>query len=283
MASRTPKYLFLLLVLGCCTGGLLLILSITLANNAWWIWPAPLLALLPPITLGFIVQRSNKKYLAACNILATTFSIGGITLYITLFPSAQPIINTTIYLLAGFFLLIATCFLIWKYAHILLQPISILLCTEGCVIFYRWGRIQVLHWNNITTLWQTTTYTRLVCQDGTRFTIEHHWPNASATRSIIANKVVRRIRLRTMEQLEVGQAVPFGPYTLSQQGITVGSTTWTWGNIHECEYMNNSVALIAHDHTRIAHFPTTRLPNIAVFVAMVNTIAREHLTVPSTL
>ena len=231
-----------------------------------------------PLFFGYVMQLMGKKCLVSFNMFAALIVLCVMTLYANISHKGYTSVDPYLYLLDGFFLQTLAIFSLWRCYQALKHPLAMLLCTEGCIVVYQWGRIQTLRWDSVTAVWNTPLSTRFACKNGTKLTITHHWPKAVVAREIICGKVLRHIRLHAMEKFEAGATVPFGSCTLSQRGIFDGVQTFPWDNIYECEYMDNGVALIGKDKSRLAHVSTTNLPNIAVFVALVNSIAHDPTT-----
>jgi hypothetical protein len=276
--SSIKVLLALFLGFFCSALGLYLIIHTTVVSAIWWTWPWTLATASIPLLFGHFIHVIGKKHLFFLNTLAVILSLCAVTLYTTLSQRGVTSIDPNLYLLDGSFLLVFAAFLFWRCHQALSQPLTLLLCTEGCIVIYQWKRIQVLHWDNVTSVWNTPLSTRYLCKNGKNFTIAHHWPNAIMAREILSGKVLRHIRLQATEMFASGAIIPFGACALSQKGISDGVQMFPWNNIRECEYMDNGVALIGKDTSRLAHFSMTDLPNIAVFVALVNTIAHEHIT-----
>jgi hypothetical protein len=270
----------LALVCGLCFASLGLYLDIhtTLLHQNWTIWLWTFLASCFPLTIWYSAQTRGKRSLVLFNACAVVISLCIITLYKVFFSSFNEIIDPSLSLLDGLCLQGLGYLLCWRYYKFITQPRSILLCTEGCFVAYPWNRVHILHWQNVTDLWTTPLKTRVVCKNGSQFSIAHSLPNAHIVREMIFAKVSRYIRLTIMDRYESGALVHFGPYALSQQGVFDGIQTFPWHVIHECEYTHDKVALIGHDASYLTYFPIVNLPNAAVFVAIVNTIAQSHTT-----
>jgi hypothetical protein len=276
--SDIKTFLTLLFGFCCCGIGLYLLMHTTMIHDTWSAesWILTLVVASVPLLFGYVMQLLGKKCLVSFNMFAALIGLCMMTLYTSISHKGSIAIDPSLYLLDGLFLNTLAIFLLWRCYQALKHPLALLLYTEGCIVVYQWRRIQVLRWDSVTSVWNTPLSTRFICKNGVKLTIAHHWPKAIVAREIICGKVLRHIRLNAAEMFASGATVPFGTCTLSQKGIFDGVQTFPWNNIYECEYMDNGVALIGKDRSRLAHVSTTNLPNIAVFVALVNTIAHDR-------
>jgi hypothetical protein len=239
-----------------------------------WLWI--LTAISIPLLFGYGMHVMKKKRLAFLNTLAVLLSLCIVTLYTSTFQRGNTSIDSSLYLLDGFSLQVLAIFLFWRCYQSLKQPLTLLLCTEGCIVVYQWKHIQVLHWNAVVSVWNTPVSTKFVCKNGKKVTIAHHWPNATVAREILSGKALRHIRFHVTETFASGAMVPFGACALSQEGVFDGIQTFSWNTIRECEYTDSEVMLIGKDMSCLARFSIANLPNIAVFVSLVNAIAQDR-------
>lgn len=153
---------------------------------------------------------------------------------------------------------------------------SVLICTDGCLAIARTDRIHVVHWDRVTTFWEGRNNAKIICDDGTKLTINYQWPNGIAARDLIYGKVFRHIRARALSTYEAGEPVTFGKFTVSQLGISNGTRLFLWDRVRECEYRENGVALIGNDDSYLDLVSSRVLPNAVVFVSLVNAIVKSH-------
>ena len=275
--------LFFLTGLLLCLAGLYIDISITLHYHLLWFWEAILPASCLPAACGIYFAYLGKTRLVVFNTLAAAISFFLVMLYNDIFRFPPPgfhLNDPLPHLLSGLFLQGTGWIIIWNCCNAILQPDSLLMCTEGCLTVNRLQRRCIIRWDSVVSLWNYRHGAKIVCNDGTQLLLRYRWTNAQLIRNLIYSKVFRHIRARTMEAYEAGKEVQFGKFTLSQLGISNGNQLFLWDHVYECEYLEDGVALIGRDDRCLDVASLRVLPNVAVFVSLVN--ARLTSSSPST-
>jgi hypothetical protein len=267
--------MWLMSVLGIGLGLYLDILT-TIKARVYWMWPWILTGALVPILFGLTAHHMGQKRLARLNCAATIVSFFLVTLYNTLFFTKNLSMHYISSILIGIFLQFIGLTMLRSGYHAIVGLSSVLICTDGCLAIARTDKIHAIHWDGVTTFWEGRNSAKIICDDGTKLTINYQWPNGIAARDLIYGKVFRHIRARALSAYEAGEPVTFGKFTVSQLGINNGTHLFLWERIRECEYRENGVALIGNDNSYLDLVSSRVLPNAVVFVSLVNAIVKSH-------
>lgn len=267
---QTMSVMFLGLLAIC--GGLYVDISTTVKYGVGWMWFWLAATASIPLLFGILMRCLGNRRLFLFNAVAALLSFFLVTVLQGVFFAHLPQISPLAYLLSGLFMLFVGLVVIWAGYHTLATPSSILVCTDGCLVLNRVQHVRALRWEQISAVWNSRSGSRVVCEDGTRFSISYRWSNGVAVRDVIYTKALRHIRSRALAAYDVGKQVSFGKYRISQQGISNGEQTFPWGQVRECEYMEDSIALIGNDDAYLDRVSLYSLPNAVIFVSLVNSI-----------
>jgi hypothetical protein len=267
---QTLSAMFLGLLAVC--GGLYVAISTTIAYNVGWMWFGLVGAAAFPIAFGCAMQILGKRRLVLFNSVAALLSFFLVMAFHSIFFARLPQNAPLSYLLSGLFLLLVGLSVLWVGYHTLATPSSVLICTDGCLVINRVRRTRAVRWEQVSAIWNSKLSARVVCTDGTRFSIYYQWPNGVVVRDLIYTKTLRHIRSRALVAYETGEQVSFGKYRLSQQGINNGTQNFPWERVRECEYIEDAVALTCMDGTCLDQISLKSLPNAGIFVSLVNSI-----------
>lgn len=241
-----------------------------------WGWPWILTALGLPAGLGFFMHLRGNKRLVSLNVMSCILALLIATLWRGVFFSLGPQADPLSSLLSGLFLQIIGFMIVWGALYF--APLSrwILICADGCIFMNKFQRSKVIRWDQITSVHLRKGFARIVCSSGTTLNLHGTWANSSTVQHLVYAKAFRYLLTRARATYQAGEPVPFGRFTVSQDGIYNGKQLFPWTQLRSCEYIDSGLALISKDDTCLDLAYLSQLPNATVFMELINLVLEGY-------
>lgn len=244
---------------------------------------------LGPLRMTVRGERSKKL----------VFVVAGTSLFV-LFLGAATVFAVVGYLLSmqsaalfvAFMLGVSTLLFFWLASRAvremrLARSSSYYLFRDGLIA--RQGEInEVTPWDAVTVIWQAA-YRRMVngvsytwyiytLQYADGRTIKFTWRTAAMQElgAILVREVTNRRLPEALRSLEAGQTLDFGTFSLSRAGLTYKKATLPWDDVRKVQVVNGTVRIDKAGKRLLswAHENVARIPNYAVFMTLVERMAR---------
>ncbi|WP_052442511.1 DUF6585 family protein [Streptacidiphilus neutrinimicus] len=110
--------------------------------------------------------------------------------------------------------------------------------------------------------------------DGRSSKLTQFYDNVQHLMQTVQQGVVEAQLPRALAAAQAGYPVPFGPFTVTQQGLVCGAkATVTWPLLDRITVSQGSVRVMVHGRrTATAAKPVAQIPNFALFLALVSNL-----------
>ncbi|GER87123.1 hypothetical protein KDW_12850 [Dictyobacter vulcani] len=146
---------------------------------------------------------------------------------------------------------------------------SVLICTDGCLFMQTLLPRKVVRWEQIASIRLGKGFACIVCNNGTSMKLRRSWANSSTVQHLIYGKTFRYLFSRARTSYNSGDAVTFGRFTVSWEGINNGQQLFQWEQLRTCVYVDSGLALISVEDTCLDLTYLSQLPDATIFVELI--------------
>ncbi len=177
------------------------------------------------------------------------------------------------------------------FIPILCRSWRVYICTEGFVL--KRGTIEAFRWDQVEAMWQAVTRHRtngiytgtthkytVRGKDGRQVIINDRFGNIEDLGNTLSHQITAALMPEVLNAYNAGNTITFGPLSISQQGISNGREALPWSQITGIGVNRGVVTVRKED--KWLNWSTTivsRIPNVFVFIALVNSILKNRQAV----
>jgi len=232
-------------------------------------------------TAAYRAKFTIKKLIA----VAFLFAVGLGILAVAILDSSSLLLSTLIAVVIASVLLLAIPLWIVVDA-VRSRDIQVYACPDG-LLYLHSGKTEAIRWDQVESFWrkvvktssygiQTGTTHRYTLRrsDGATFKFNDNIDHVEALGNTIAAETARTLWPRYIAAYQAGQTLPFGKISLSQQGVTNGKEWLPWHQVREIQ-INRGYLSLKKEGDKQGNWrgiPASEIPNIDVFMALVNDI-----------
>ncbi len=171
-----------------------------------------------------------------------------------------------------------------------LQPViyrswHVYVCTGGFV-FRRGNKIEAFRWDQIEAMWQAVTkrYTNGIHtgtthkytvrrKDGGQVIFNDRFTDVEELGNTISHEITNYQMPQAINAYNAGNTVPFGPLSISMQGISNGKELLPWSQVKDID-VKQGVVTVKKEGKRLnwSSVRVTQVPNVFVLMALINYI-----------
>lgn len=153
-------------------------------------------------------------------------------------------------------------------------------------VFTRGGQPDIVRWEEIQTIWHQAKsrnygeYGREVrhiytieCFDGRRVVFDDKIKKVEKLGNLLGEQMTNAIWPRALADYNAGNVIPFGPLSVSQQGVSSGVARLPWAAIKEIKFDGEEVKI--HQKGKLlnwAKVPVGDIPNVSLFLALTRSV-----------
>jgi hypothetical protein len=149
-------------------------------------------------------------------------------------------------------------------------------CADGFV-FVKGDQATACRWDQVATVWQKWQRTRNMTTfkytiqraDGVQIILTPVLPASSQLGDRVQREVTARLAPQVLEAVRAGQTLPFGRYSLSQQGLTTPNEVLPWSEVQQVS-ANSGIVTIQRRGQRAGkiYADTSQIANLSVFLSV---------------
>lgn len=234
-----------------------------------------------------VVQAVYKAHITLQSIflwVVVGIVLGGICIYAAL--NASTLIFTVILFLLG--LLFIGMILYAMCMPLIYRAWRVYVCADG-FIFKRGRTIDAFRWDQIEAMWQAVTkhYRNRVYmgtsykytirrQDGVQVVFDNKLAHVEQLGKILSRQIMHCLWPQTMSAYRAGHTIPFGPFSVSLQGVSNGKELLSWSEVEDMNVRQGRVVIRKEGKWRDwSPVMVRRIPNMFVFMALVQYILKR--------
>jgi hypothetical protein len=160
-------------------------------------------------------------------------------------------------------------------------------CTDGFVFLkgsnalpFRWDQVAFV-WQRITRHYTNGVYTGTSFKytvrraDGVEIIIDQKFRNGSQLGTQIQRKATSRLTPAALAAVNAGQTLPFGPFSVSRQGLATSKGLIPWNEVQQVSANRGMVVIQQRGQRKGKTYGVVyKVPNLYVFFNVANAIAK---------